>query len=83
MAKFRVVEEFEVEGTLKEVGLELELSDEQAAELGSKVEALVESEEGDSAPMSGAVSTSTSGAVSGSTSTSGESTSGATSGSVE
>ena len=72
MAKFRVVEEFEVEGTVKSVGLEIELTDEQAQELGSKVEALVDEEKKEGEPVSGAVASSTSGEAS----TSGESTSG-------
>lgn len=38
MAKYKVVESFELEGVAQEVGAEVELSDEKAAELGAKVE---------------------------------------------
>jgi len=42
MNKYKVIEGFELDGVTQEVGAELELSEEKAAELGSKVEKVVE-----------------------------------------
>jgi hypothetical protein len=40
MAKYKVLEAFELNGVQQEVGVEIELTPEQAAEFGSKVEAV-------------------------------------------
>lgn len=45
MSQYKAVEAFEFEGAQVEVGQELELGEAQAAELGSKVEAVVDSSE--------------------------------------
>lgn len=44
MSKVKVVEAFELDGVAQEIGSEIELSDEQIAELGSKVEVVNEEE---------------------------------------
>lgn len=41
MASYKVIESFELEGVVREVGSEVELTDEQATELAGKVEAVV------------------------------------------
>ena len=45
MPKSKVLETFELEGATQEVGAEVELSDEKATELGSKVEKVEEAGE--------------------------------------
>ena len=46
MNKYKVIEAFDLEGQPQEVGAEVELSDEKAAELGSKVEKVTAGEGG-------------------------------------
>ena len=42
MSKYTVKEAFDLDGTQQEVGVEVELSDEKATELGAKVEKVAE-----------------------------------------
>lgn len=44
MNKYKVIEAFELDGVAQEVGAEIELSDEKATELGSKVEKVAKAE---------------------------------------
>lgn len=42
MSKYKVLEAFEIDGVTQEVGTEVELTEDQVAEAGEKVEAVVD-----------------------------------------